>query len=117
MTEDRLSAIKAILETHVVLRVHRSRQHHGEPIETVSCGCGWEGYEWQHRDHTAAALEAWLCTELEQARARIAELGKSLRDGLDHLHPITCASMDGFEDSGKPCDCWHDAGEKLLSGA
>jgi hypothetical protein len=48
-----------------------------------------------------------LLAELRAARAALSE-------GIEYMHPITCASMDGWEDSGKPCDCWHSRAATVL---
>lgn len=56
-----------------------------------------------------------LSAKVKELVTRVRELEAALREGLEHMHPITCASMDGFEDSGKPCDCWHSRAEAALA--
>src|SRR2546423_1895473 len=57
---------------------------------------------------------------VDQATALLAHtraLRAALREGLEHMHPMTCASMDGYEASGKPCDCWHARVAAVLAAA
>lgn len=57
------------------------------------------------------------CDNLRALLAHCRALRVALQEGLEHMHPMTCASMDGYEDSGKPCDCWHSRAAAVLAAA
>lgn len=67
--------------------------------------------KWPEKAWPSMNERAWYVA----AQARVRELEAALHEGLDHMHPITCASIDGFEDSGKPCDCWHSRARAALA--